>query len=190
MEAAIMIRQGKIADAKLIMRIIRDAVADMDSKGIFQWDSLYPNQAVVNHDLESGAMSVYEDEGIIKGMIVLNEQQDQEYQDLPWKFSFGKQLVVHRLCVDPCYQSEGIAGALMEFAEQTAKELEYQSIRLDTFVKNERACRFYRKLGYQVVGTVEFRKGTFYCLEKGMANLRLIKPNPDFEKEYSEMIDD
>jgi ribosomal protein S18 acetylase RimI-like enzyme len=172
-----MIRQGKIADAKLIMKIIQDAVADMDSKGIFQWDSLYPNQEVVNHDLESGAMSVYEDEGIIKGMIVLNEQQDKEYQDLAWKFGLGKQLVVHRLCVDPCYQSQGIARALMEFAEETAKVLEYQSIRLDTFVNNERAYRLYRKLGYQVVGTVEFRKGTFYCMEKGIANLCLVKPN-------------
>jgi ribosomal protein S18 acetylase RimI-like enzyme len=168
-----MIRQGKIADAKRIMKIIQDAVADMESKGIFQWDSFYPNQEVVNHDLESGAMSVYENEGVIKGMIVLNEQQDQEYQDLAWQFNFGRQLVVHRLCVDPCYQSQGIAGALMKFAEQTAKTLEYQSIRLDAFVNNERAYNFYVKLGYQVVGKVEFRKGTFYCLEKGMANLRL-----------------
>jgi ribosomal protein S18 acetylase RimI-like enzyme len=83
-----------------------------------------------------------------------------------WEINSGKQLVVHRLCIDPKYQGQGIARTLMDYAEQYGKEQGYGSIRLDAFVNNPRACRLYEGLGYKAVGTVEFRKGKFYCFER------------------------
>lgn len=163
-----MIRKGNFEDLQKIMGIIYDATADMDSKGIFQWDSIYPDDEVIKEDLSCGELYVYDDEGKIKGFIVLNEYQDEEYKGVKWNINYGKQLVVHRLCIDPAYQGQGIARTLMKYAEQYGKEHEYGSIRLDAFVNNLRACRLYEKLGYKAVGVVEFRKGKFYCFEKGL----------------------
>jgi GNAT superfamily N-acetyltransferase len=148
------------------MGLIRDAVIDMDSKGIFQWDSIYPNEYVINDDINDGNLFVYEDCGIIKGIIVLNEHQEKEYLDVKWEFDGGRQLVVHRLCIAPRYQGQGIARLFMAYAEEHGKGLGYGSIRLDAFTNNMRACTLYVKLGYKAAGIVHFRKGKFYCFEK------------------------
>lgn len=161
-----MIRKGCRQDLQQIMNIVRRAVDDMESKHIYQWDSIYPNEEVIRDDISEGDLYTFEDSGIIKGIIVLNEFQDREYEDIKWEFNKGKQLVVHRLCIDPLYQGQGIARLLMGFAEDCGREKGYESIRFDTFVNNRRACGLYEKLGYKAVGTVTFRKGEFYCFEK------------------------
>lgn len=161
-----MIRKGCMEDLRVIMEMIHNVVDDMELKGIYQWDNVYPNSWVISVDLNEGTLSVYEDNGTVKGIIVLNEHQDDEYRDVDWEFKSGRQLVVHRLCIDPKCQGQGIASQLMDFAEDRGRELGYDSIRLDTFSENKPARRLYEKLGYKIVGTVYFRKGKFYCFEK------------------------
>lgn len=161
-----MIRKACIEDTKAIFTIIHDAVVDMESKGIHQWDDIYPDEETIKIDLSDGHLYVYEDNENIKGIIVLNESQEEEYKSIRWKFNSGRQLIVHRLCVDPHFQGQGIARQLMTYAEEYGKESQYESIRLDSFIDNNRACNFYNKLGYAKVGIVSFRKGKFYCFEK------------------------
>lgn len=163
-----MIRKANIDDVKRIMTIIENAVADMDSKKIYQWDESYPNEEVIKQDLKNEVLYVYEDNENVKGIIVLSEDYDKEYESIAWKLNSGTHLVVHRLCVDPKMQGQGIARQLMNFAEEYAKNFKYESIRLDAFVNNGRACRIYEKLGYTKLGIVNFRKGKFYCYEKGI----------------------
>lgn len=52
------------------------------------------------------------------------------------------------------------------FAEQYAKDNNYASIRFDAYTLNTTANAVYTKKGYQLVGTVQFRKGVFNCYEK------------------------
>nr|WP_316931595.1 hypothetical protein [Flavimarina sp. Hel_I_48] len=56
----------------------------------------------------------------------------------------------------------------MFFAENLAKEGNFQSVRLDTFSQNERNQKFYEKRGYQKLGAIYFLKQSkhpFYCYE-------------------------
>jgi ribosomal protein S18 acetylase RimI-like enzyme len=161
-----MIREGRAEDQPIIMDLIQAAIIDMEAKGIYQWDSIYPDQKVITDDIKDRTLYVYADGGIVQGIIVLNEHQDDAYHDLIWRFNTGRQLVVHRLCIAPQYQGKGIARLLMEFAEQLSKDSGYESIRLDAFAENARACDLYKKIGYKEVGIVDFRKGKFYCFEK------------------------
>jgi ribosomal protein S18 acetylase RimI-like enzyme len=163
-----LIRKGCKSDKKRIMNIIGDAVVHMDETGIYQWDSIYPNGEVIEDDLGSGTLYVYLYNEDIKGIIVLNEHQDREYEDIHWSFREGKQLVVHRLCIDPKFQGLGVARQLMSFAEEYAKQHHYNAIRLDAFSENPRACKLYEQLGFIKAGTTRFRKGIFYCFEKKM----------------------
>ncbi|CAH2213235.1 GNAT family N-acetyltransferase [Tepidibacter aestuarii] len=165
-----LIRKALIEDLNNIMNIIANAINDMESKGIYQWDNTYPNEKIFSNDIFKNNLYLYVDKNIIHGIIVLNEHQEDEYESLKWKYISGNHLIVHRLCVDPKYQGKGVAKDLMKFAEKYAKENNYESIRLDAFSQNERACKLYENFGYNKVGIVTFRKGDFYCFEK-----RLIK---------------
>jgi ribosomal protein S18 acetylase RimI-like enzyme len=77
-------------------------------------------------------------------------------------------LVVHRLCVDPAYQGNGLGSQLMDFAEAHAKQNTYVSIRLDAYAGNPRAVWLYERRGYRKAGQVYFPRRTlpFFCFEK------------------------
>lgn len=159
------IRKCKADELETVMDLIREAVKVMRSRGIEQWDEIYPNAEVINNDISEESLYVYDDE-VIKGIIVLNEYQDKEYKEVNWEFADDKPLVIHRLCIHPGYQSRGIAAAMVRFADEYARLHGYLSVRLDAFPQNERACSLYEKAGYKKVGRVTFRKGLFYCFEK------------------------
>jgi len=163
-----MIRKGKIDDIEGIIGIFEAAVIDMEAEGIYQWDSIYPNVEVIANDIREGNLYVWDDESVVKGLIVLNEDEEEEYKRIKWQFNSGKHLVIHRLCVHPKYKGRGIAKLLITFGEQLAKENKYEAIRLDAFIPNERACRMYENAGYAKIGIVTFRKGKFNCYEKGL----------------------
>lgn len=163
-----MIRRGNIEELNSLMRMLKAVVANLNSLGINQWDEVYPDAVTINNDIQERNLYVFEDEGILKGMIVLNERQEKEYADVAWKHYNGKQLVVHRLSVDPQFQGQGVARRLMHFAEGYARENGYSAIRLDTFSQNPITMNFYKSLKYDVAGTVNFRKGLFYCFEKAV----------------------
>ena len=160
------IRKAIISDVKVIMDIIKDAIIDMESQGIFQWDNIYPNEDVISNDIYKENLYVYIDDNIIKGFIVLNEFQDKEYETIKWKCNTFKNLIIRRLCINPKYKGRGIATALIKYAEVFGKYNKYESIRLDSFISNSNACKLYAKSGYDQRGIVKFRKGEFWCLEK------------------------
>jgi Acetyltransferase (GNAT) family. len=142
------IRKAAIKDIDEIMKLIKDAVHDMQRRGVDQWDDIYPNREVIEEDVESGNLFVYDDD-IIKGIIVLNEYQDEEYNAVDWKYRKTRILVIHRLCISTKYQSAGLARAMVRFAEDYARKNKYEAIRLDTFIDNERACKLYQGEGYK-----------------------------------------
>jgi len=140
----------------------------MKSKGIDQWDEVYPNKETFQTDINNNSLYIAMIEGSeeIIGCIVLNEYQEPEYKDIEWSFNQGKIAVIHRLMVHPKYEGKGIARDLVEFIEKLARENGYTALRLDVFSQNLRAINFYKKQGYKVSRKVNFRKGEFLCCEK------------------------
>jgi ribosomal protein S18 acetylase RimI-like enzyme len=81
----------------------------------------------------------------------------------------GRVLAVHRLCVNPAFQGQGIGRKLMLFAEDYARKNKYTSIRLDAFAKNPISVGLYESLAFQRRGFVSFLPGSIsYCFEKGL----------------------
>ncbi|MDT8715994.1 GNAT family N-acetyltransferase [Clostridium sp. 19966] len=163
-----MIRKARLEEADTIMDLIKAAVKDLNDKNINQWDDIYPNKEVIEEDIKKQNLYVAAEEDI-KGIIVLNEFQDKEYFDLKWRYTEGKPLVIHRLCVHPKAQGRGVAKALISFAESFAIENNYNFMRLDAFTENSISCSLYEKVGFEKAGLVNFRKGKFYCFEKAMS---------------------
>jgi ribosomal protein S18 acetylase RimI-like enzyme len=137
----------------------------MESRGIHQWDEVYPDRMTLQKDIEKGHLQVIEVDGQIAGLVSINDEQPPEYQNVPWRYQ-GRVMVIHRLTIHPSYQRQGLATQMMEFAERMAEKQGCQTIRLDAFTENQGATGLYERLGYEKAGTVRFRKGVFFCFEK------------------------
>lgn len=149
-----------------VWKIFSNAVKHMNETGIYQWDEIYPNQENIRSDIENGQLYVLTEQEIPIAAAVLNEQQEPEYDALSWRYRKGKIAVLHRLCVSPSHQNNGLGKKTVLLAEQELLRMGYSILRLDAFSENPYALKMYESLGYSRVGEVHFRKGRFYCYEK------------------------
>jgi ribosomal protein S18 acetylase RimI-like enzyme len=149
------------------MYLVRDCIEGLRGAGIDQWDEAYPDRQTILADIRGQTAHVAGFDSRFIGMVVLNERQEPEYADVPWR-GRGRAAVAHRLMVAQEWQSRGVGRMLMQFAEQRAAALGYDCIRLDAFSENPRAIHFYERAGYRRAGRVRFRKGLFDCFEKSL----------------------
>ena len=167
---SIEIRAASTADIEPILDLVRVCIAGMRSRGIDQWDEVYPDRGTIEGDVQGGTAVVAIADQMIAGFAVLDDHQEPEYGEVPWSFT-GRAAVIHRMMVAPSLEGRGIARALMTFLEMRATSSGYSSIRLDAFMKNPRAVRFYERCDYRRAGQVRFRKGDFSCFEKELVRV-------------------
>lgn len=158
-------RLAREEDFLFIVSIFKRAIYNMNQHGIHQWDEIYPDDSILQSDLDKQEMYVLTFGKRIVSAVV-NEEQDPQYGAAYWNYSDGKIAVMHRLCVDPDHQHHGIGKETIRCAEIMLLDKGYSSIRLDAFSQNESALKMYKGLGYIQVGEVTFRKGLFYLFEK------------------------
>lgn len=164
-----MIKTGKPEEIDTIIALTKSCGKHLRDNGIDQWDENYPDRESIQRDLETETLFTYRIADEIVGIVVLNEMQDEEYAEINWSTAESdKNLVVHRLAVSPNHQGKGIARALMDFAENYAREMGYDAIRLDTFSQNPRNQRFYMNRGYTDLGPVYLKykkEHPYFCYE-------------------------
>jgi ribosomal protein S18 acetylase RimI-like enzyme len=165
-----MIEQASKDDLPAVAELFAACIRDMMARGIDQWDESYPDVEINRRDYENGSLFVAQNEGSPAGALTIDENEAAEYKQIPWRYSDGKILVLHRLAVHPQVQHRGIARELMAFAEEYGRSRGYAAIRLDAYSANHRAIPFYEKLGYEHRGQVHFarREKPYYCFEKSL----------------------
>lgn len=164
-----MISRGLPHEIDAIIALTKRCGLHMRENGIDQWDENYPDYASIENDLKTETLFAFREGETILGIVVLNETQDEEYAEIDWLTDDKERnLVVHRLAVDPIQQGKGIARKIMDFVENFAGEQQYDSIRLDTFSQNPRNQRFYVNRGYTDLGPVYLKykkEHPYYCYE-------------------------
>lgn len=163
----VLFRPAEPGDAVAVVSLFMQAIAHMLETGIYQWDEIYPSEALLRADIANGEMYVLERGRDILSAVVINEHQDETYAQGDWRFE-GQAAVIHRLCVHPKFQHQGVAGETMRHAERLISGRGYRCIRLDTFTLNPYALKLYEALGYLKAGEVTNRKGRFALLEKAL----------------------
>ena len=166
--------EAEMTDVAGVMRIISLCLAQMRAAGIQQWDEIYPDIRVIEDDVRARSLFVMRNQEKCVAAICLNAVQPEQYQELPWRCTAGRPLVIHRLCVHPDWQAHGLARQLMDFAENFAHDHGYACIRLDAYTGNPRAIALYERRGYVRVGKANFprRPLPFDLFEKAVAALR------------------
>lgn len=160
--------KGKKEEINEIFQVFEQAITNMISQGIYQWDNIYPSINDIVSDLEKEHLYVGKIDNSIAAVCVLNSEYDEEYKNGAWENTEDKFMVIHRLCVSPQFQNKGIGRKTMEYIEKSLIMDNIKSIRLDTFSNNPYALNLYKSLGYKIVGEVNWRKGMFYLMEKNI----------------------
>jgi ribosomal protein S18 acetylase RimI-like enzyme len=163
-----MIRLAKKQEIGQILALTKACAAHMIAQQIFQWNEHYPNAAAFQNDIERNELFIYQLDNAIVGCIVVSTHMDNEYKPIKWSTPNDHNYYIHRLGVHPAYQKQGIARAMMDFAEAHALTNGAHAIRLDTFSQNKRNQRFYLSRGYTQLGNIYFPKQSeypFYCYE-------------------------
>lgn len=165
------VREAKLEDVDAVMGLVRRVVPQMRASGNFQWDDLYPNASVFETDVAKAQLWVVDVDGQIAGVAAITTDQEPEYADVGWDLSEWA-IVVHRLAVDPAFQGQGVAMALMLQAEVVGRSRQIAVLRVDTNTQNEATQRLFPKLGYALAGEIGlgFRPGLrFQCYEKRLS---------------------
>src|ERR1700748_2188275 len=152
----------ELQDADKAMSLIKEAIVEMESQNIYQWDEFYPDYNTILADIRTEAMFGIYNNLELAAIVILDKNQSPEYSTIKWESDADASLVMHRLCVRPKFQGQGIAKQLLKFSEQFAINNGCKSIILDAFSGNPSALNMYEKNGYLKKGTVTFRKGDFY----------------------------
>ena len=164
--ALLKFRRAKNEDTEEIVQLYKNAIAKMDAQKINQWDEIYPDRATLEDDIKKNQMFVGKQNGKIAVCFVLNEECDEEYKKAKWICPDARFCILHRLCVNPELQNQGIAGKTMNHIEEFCRGQKYDSIRLDCFTQNPYSRRLYDKCGYTVTGYADWRKGRLELREK------------------------
>ncbi len=158
--------KADINQLDMIFDMYSAAIENMEKQGIHQWDQIYPDKEIIRQDILLNQMYIGEKDNKIVVCFVLNEECDEEYNNASWINPDARFCIIHRLCVNPIFQKQGIARKTMEYIEKLCKKERYDSIRLDCFTKNHYSRKLYDKSGYSIVGYAEWRKGRFELREK------------------------
>jgi ribosomal protein S18 acetylase RimI-like enzyme len=79
--------------------------------------------------------------------------------DAPAEVVGGRPLEIARFYVDSAWQGRGVAGEMMDAVLSAAAGWGCDVAWLGVWEENARAIRFYRRLGFTVVGSASFRMG-------------------------------
>lgn len=168
-DLAVQYRPAKAADVDEITSLIKAAVAEMERHGIYQWDALYPTASDFLSDIQSGSLFVGQVtvQGLQRIALVyaVNRLCDEAYNSARWKCS-GSYLIIHRLCVHPDFQRQGLAKEALSHIERQAAGQGIQCLRLDVFSQNPFSLQLYSHAGFYKTGEANWRKGFFYLMEK------------------------
>ena len=69
---------------------------------------------------------------------------------------------VHLLAIFPDSQNQGLGQMTMDYVHQLAQAEQRESVTLSSFIRNEKALKFYKKLGYGVTNV----ESDFYVLTR------------------------
>ena len=161
------IELGTLSDIQTIMTTIEDCVTDLHNKQIYQWNQNYPTREILIDDINNEDLYIIKTNSRCVALIVINENQENEWKSVRWSELAIKPLIIHRLIVHPEFQRQGIGRTLIKHAINYANENKYDSIRFDVYGGNPELIKTYENMGCIKRGEVYFpyRELPFYCYE-------------------------
>lgn len=154
-------RKSTKADIVKIMDIIKQAQAYFKEQGIDQWQNNYPNEEVINNDIENDDSYVMLDNNNIIATTVISFAKEKSYENIldgKWitNDDYG---VIHRIAVDNTQKGKGLSHKIIKYAEEVCKQNDIHSIKVDTHEQNIPMQSLLKKNGFEYCGIIYLEDG-------------------------------
>lgn len=151
----ILLQKATLIQVPAIWEILQAAIAQRKADGSTQWQNGYPNKGVVEADIAAGNGYVFLTGGetIAYMAIIFGEEIPYNTLEGEW-LTNGNYATLHRLAIATAYKGQGLAGKLLNVAEDFCRHQKVPAIRLDTSGDNGQMLRLATALGYTYCGTV------------------------------------
>ncbi|MDY6398382.1 MAG: GNAT family N-acetyltransferase [Treponema sp.] len=154
---------ASISDVDIIKTIYNEARTFGRSSGSCDWTDDYPNDEIINYDMEHNYLYiVYSGEKPI-ALFSLMDTDDLDNEPLSW--TQVKSGVPARICIAPQLQGKGYGKKIMHELIQVAKQRGYQSLRLLADKKHTPANKLYQSLNFQNKGAAHLYETDFNAYE-------------------------
>ena len=154
------LRRMETHDLPAVMAILHQAQAYFKAQGIDQWQDGYPDEATMLQDIQNGTAYVAEQDKMITGCATVAFAPDENYSAMvsgQW-LTERPYAVIHRIAVDERLKGQGIAGWILNQAEQMCSQRGVQSIKIDTHQDNTSMRRLLEKHNYQLCGVIQLHR--------------------------------
>ena len=109
-------RKSVKSDIPKIMNIIKQAQAYFKNQNIDQWQNGYPNEKVINNDIENEESYVMIKDNEIIATTVISFNKESVYENIidgKW-LTNGEYGVIHRIAVDNTYKGLGLSHKIIK----------------------------------------------------------------------------
>ena len=163
-------RLAQLHHLPAVTQLFAQATQALLQAGIAQWNDYYPSADLLRKDIEQSQMYVAFLAGTLAAAVVLNDDFDLEIERISgtWQYPAQTAGVIHRLCVNPALQGNGLGTQAVLAAHNWFLQHGKTSVRIDVYPPNHAAMHLYQKLGYQKSGEVAIHERTFFLFEKAL----------------------
>lgn len=160
-------KKANSEDTLVIWNILQQAIARRKADGSKQWQDGYPNESVIQDDINKNAGFVLTENDKVIGYCAVLINDEPEYANIQGKWKTNGDFVVyHRVAIAESHLGKGLAKEMLKFIEQFALENKIYSIKADTNYDNAAMLALFEKLGYEYCGEVFFRESARKAFEK------------------------
>ncbi|MBS7577346.1 MULTISPECIES: GNAT family N-acetyltransferase [unclassified Enterococcus] len=144
-------------DSDKILEILQAASKFLAEQGINQWQNNYPNQIIVENDINDGISYILvNDQDQILSVAVLDTKPDPNYNTIKDGHWLSEQpyATIHRIATNPEHTGKGVAKATFASLIEQAKQLGFKEIRIDTHPNNLIMQHLIKTTGFVYCGIV------------------------------------
>ena len=152
------LRKAKADEAGKILKFYHDVIHSIkNSEFKPKWNESYPNLEYIETCIEKQELYTYTTEHDIIVCIVLNNLFGPESEHINWKSDAtpDETTIIHTFAVDSRFAGKGIGKEIFNQIKRNTLKNCQKSIRLDVIDGNVGAEKFFKKLGFEYVDTVE-----------------------------------
>ena len=154
------------ADSARAYAVLEEATAWLRSKGIAQWDELYP-RARFEREVEEGLVWVWKREDEIVATVTLHAERPEYYPTHVWTEGADAWYVC-RFAVARAYSGTGLGAQLLRELERDALTVGKGALRLDVTAANPFLHAYYAALGFDEHARHELAGDEAIFLEKAL----------------------
>jgi RimJ/RimL family protein N-acetyltransferase len=151
------LKQSLPKDSKKILEILQSASKFLAEQGINQWQNNYPNQAIIENDINEGISYVLvDDQNQILSVATLDTKPEPNYKIILEGEWLNEQpyATIHRIATNPEHAGKGVAKATFEYLIEQAKLLGFHEIRIDTHPDNHIMQHIISASGFEYRGII------------------------------------